>query len=159
MNIDNNKFTNEFMEKYENLVHEVAYRMCKENDDDAIQCGRIGLWEAIKVWDGLRPFEPLARRCIRNNIIDYIRKPVRQEDELTDEIYLEDPEEDESKEELLLRINSIFARRSRERKILTSLINGKSKRSVAQRLGISERTVKRIATKAIERIEKEKQGQ
>ncbi len=61
--------------KYRYLVRSVAYSVSNEaaKDEDALQNGLIGLWEATKKWDGNRPFEPLARRCIRCNIIDYIR--------------------------------------------------------------------------------------
>lgn len=149
---------NEIIEKNERLVREVAYRLGKENDDDAIQQGRIGLWEAAKAWDGDRPFEPLARRCIRNNIIDYSRYKATEEDELTEDVAAEEPADEESKEELLARIKDTFTRRSAEWKVLSSLLSGKTKKCIAQRLGVSERTVDRIARKAVETLERKKQG-
>lgn len=147
------------LEQHERLVFEVAYRLGAEENDDAIQSGRIGLWEAAKAWDGVRPFEPLARCCIRHNIIDYLRKSRRQEDELTDDVPAEEIPDDETKEELVQRVKSLFPRRSRERRVILSIINGKDKRSIAKRMGVSERTVDRIARKAAERMQKEKQGQ
>lgn len=149
---------NEIIEKNEKLVREVAYRLGKESDDDAIQQGRIGLWEAAKVWDGKRPFEPLARRCIRNNIIDYSRYKAPDEDELTEDVAAEEPVDEESKEELLSRIKNTFTRRSAEWKVLSSLLSGKTKKCIAKRLGVSERTVDRIAKKAVETLKRKKQG-
>ena len=147
---------NELLSRYEGLVREAAYRLGRENDDDALQCGRVGLWEAAMVWDGVRPFEPLARRCIRNNIIDYVRRPAPQEDELPDDLPSEPLEEAESREELLARVRAAFPRRSRERKILVALIRGGDKRSIAVKLGVSERTVVRTARKAVERLKRER---
>lgn len=145
------------LESHEGLVREVAFRLGREHDDDALQHGRIGLWEAAKAWDGVRPFEPLARRCIRNNIIDYARRKVPKEDELTDDLAGEQPPDEESTEELLKRICAIFPRRSRERKVLVSMLHGKDKKAIARRLGVSERTVDRAARRAMERLNKEKQ--
>ena len=73
--------------KYRYLVRSVAYSVSNEaaKDEDALQNGLIGLWEATKKWDGNRPFEPLARRCIRCNIIDYIRS-IHPDDSLEEDI-------------------------------------------------------------------------
>lgn len=158
MNLNRDQLS-EVIAKNERLVREVAYRLGFDLDDDAMQAGRIGLWEAARTWDGGRPFEPFARRCIRNNMIDYSRKRSPQEDELKDDVASEEPEEAESREELIARIRSVFPRRSREWKILYSLINGKSKSFIAQKLHVSERTVDRIAKRAAARLEQEKQGQ
>lgn len=63
------------LEKYRHLVRAVAWSVSPEaaRDEDALQSGFIGLWDAARRWDGRRPFEPLARRCIRCNIVDYLR--------------------------------------------------------------------------------------
>ena len=45
------------------LVRACAVRLGAQNDDDALQCGLIGLWEACRAWDGKRSFVPMARRC------------------------------------------------------------------------------------------------
>lgn len=54
------------VERNAHLVKRVAWSVSASaaHDEDALQCGLIGLWEAAKRWDGKRPFEPLARRCI-----------------------------------------------------------------------------------------------
>ena len=59
--------------KYDYLVRACAARLGVHNDDDALQCGLIGLWEACRAWDGKRSFAPMARRCITHNIIDCLR--------------------------------------------------------------------------------------
>ena len=40
--------------KYDYLVRACAARLGVHNDDDALQCGLIGLWEACRAWDGKR---------------------------------------------------------------------------------------------------------
>ena len=142
---------------HEQLVREVAYHLGREDDEDAIQCGRIGLWEAARSWDGVRPFEPLAHRCIRNNIIDYARRKPPQEDELPEDAAMNEPVTEESQEELLGRIRASFPRRSRERKVLTLLLAGRTRAEVAGKLGVSQRTVDRIARRAIAQIQKEQE--
>jgi RNA polymerase sigma factor (sigma-70 family) len=42
-------------------------------DEDMLQCGLIGLWEAARRWNGRGDFLPLARRCGLNNMKDYVR--------------------------------------------------------------------------------------
>jgi DNA-directed RNA polymerase specialized sigma24 family protein len=61
--------------KYDYLVRACAARLGVHNDDDALQCGLIGLWEACRAWDGKRSFAPMARRCITHNIIDMPARP------------------------------------------------------------------------------------
>lgn len=148
------------LDKYAPLVKKTAWSVSSAaaRDEDALQQGLIGLWEAAKLWDGTRPFEPLARRCIRNNIIDYLRRKKEDLEELPED--LSAPEEmvdEETAGELKARICRLFPRRSRERKILLSLLAGKGKSDIAARLGVSRSTVQRTARRAWEVIEKEKQ--
>ena len=42
-------------------------------DDDLMQCGLIGLWEAAQKWSGNDDFTPFARVCIYHNMLDYVR--------------------------------------------------------------------------------------
>lgn len=153
MNIDG------IVERNAHLVKRVAWSVSASaaHDEDALQHGLIGLWEAAKRWDGKRPFEPLARRCIRNNIIDYLRKKRVEEEELPDDLAApEEPWDEESTQELRERICSLFPRRSRERKVLLSLITGKDKSDIALRLGVSRSTVQRTAKAAWEKLEEQK---
>lgn len=147
----------DIIKDHECLVREVAYHLGMETDEDAIQCGRIGLWEAAKIWDRIRPFEPLARRCIRNNMIDHARRKPPQEDELPEDAAANEPVTEESREELLGRIRASFPRRSRERKVLTLLLAGRTRAEIAGKLGTSQRTVDRIARRAIAQMQKKQE--
>lgn len=147
------------LEQHAPLVKKTAWSVSSAaaRDEDALQQGLIGLWEAAKLWDGTRPFEPLARRCIRNNIIDYLRRKKEDLEELPED--LSAPEEmvdEETAGELKARICRLFPRRSRERKILLSLLAGKEKEDIATRLGVSRSTVQRTARRAWERMKEEK---
>lgn len=149
------------VERYRPLVDRVA-RSVSQNcveDDDALQSGLIGLWEAAQRWDGNRPFEPLANTCIRHNIIDYLRRQPKPQEELKEDYAEAETEEADSKEDLEKRIRSAFARRSREYIVLHSLLRGKTKGQIADKLGVSKRTIDRIAKKAWAELQKEKEGQ
>lgn len=65
---------------YKPLVYSTARRLCPEyaRDGDLLQCGMIGLWKAAEVWDEERPFSPLARRCIENEMLRHLRYLSRQ---------------------------------------------------------------------------------
>lgn len=148
------------VERYRPLVDRVARSVspnCAE-DDDALQSGLIGLWEAAQRWDGNRPFEPLANTCIRHNIIDYLRRQPKPQEELKEDYAEAEAEEADSKEDLEKRIRSAFARRSREYIVLHSLLRGKTKEQIADKLGVSKRTIDRIAKKAWAELQKEKEG-
>lgn len=147
------------LEQHAPLVKKTAWSLSSAaaHDEDALQHGLIGLWEAAKRWDGKRPFEPLARRCIRNNIIDYLRRKKEDPEELPDDLAApEEMADDETVQELKARICRLFPRRSRERKILLSLLAGKEKSDIAARLGVSRSTVQRTAKQAFARLEEEK---
>ena len=81
------------LEKYRPLVRTVARSVSREaaRDEDALQCGFIGLWEAAERWDGRRPFAPLARRCIRCNIMDYLRGRPPPSEELPEDLPAPEP--------------------------------------------------------------------
>lgn len=150
------------LERRAHLVKKVAWSVSSAaaRDEDVLQSGMIGLWEAAKRWDGSRPFEPLARRCIRNNIIDHLRRKKEDAEELPDDLAApEEMADDETVQELKARICRLFPRRSRERKILLSLLAGKKKDAIAARLGVSRSTVQRTARRAWERMaEQKRQG-
>lgn len=150
------------LERHAHLVKKVAWSVSSAaaRDEDVLQSGMIGLWEAAKRWDGSRPFEPLARRCIRNNIIDHLRRKKEDAEELPDDLAApEEMADDETVQELKARICRLFPRRSRERKILLSLLAGKAKDDIAARLGVSRSTVQRTARRAWERMaEQKRQG-
>lgn len=77
---------------------------------------------------------------------------------MTEDYAEAETEEADSKEDLEKRIRSAFARRSREYIVLHSLLRGKTKEQIADKLGVSKRTIDRIAKKAWAELQKEKEG-
>lgn len=136
----------ELIEQYKSLVETLATRF--EPDEELIQVGMIALWEAAQKWDRAYPFKPWARTVIYHRMIDHARRKKPVEEELTDNVVAEEVPEDETEEELRQRIGKTFPRRSREYKILCSLMAGKTKESIAHRLGVTRQTVDRIARQA-----------
>ena len=61
--------------QYWGLVADVARRRFSSRlpDDDLMQCGYIGLWEAAKAWDHVCEFAPYAKISIYHNMLDYVR--------------------------------------------------------------------------------------
>lgn len=87
-------------------------------DEDLLQCGLIGLWEASRSWSGRGEFSSYACHCILNNMRDYLRAeskalppPVRQEREQAD-WYVEDKLIDEL--DMISRIHAAWPENSRE---------------------------------------------
>lgn len=141
------------LEKYRPLVRAVARSVspAAARDEDALQCGLIGLWEAARKWDGKRPFAPLARRCIRCNILDYLRSRPPPSDELPEDLPAPDPPISEETAFRLL-IFRIFPRRSLELRVALLLLEGKKKAEIARRLHVSRSTVYRAARRVWRRI-------
>lgn len=137
---------NDLIEENIDIVRAAAKHF--KQDDDLFQIGLIALWEAIQKWDGEHPLRPWAARVVKNRMLDYIRKKRPQEEELTEDVPTEEPEEAETSTELKKRIESTFPKRSRERRVLMLLMSGKTKDQIAERMKISKRTVDRLAKQA-----------
>ena len=147
--------TERMMERYGHLVKAVIRKSAPGSitDDDAVQCARIGLWEACVQWDGKRSFVPFARSCIRHNLIDYLRGRREGGEQLPDDpedcaVWMDEP----SREELAWYIRAALPARSLERRVLLSMLAGKHKDAIAKRLGVTRRTVQRCAVKGWERV-------
>lgn len=141
--------------RYQKLVCITARRYFPglSQDQDLLQCGLIGLWEAIKTWHGEGRFSTYASRSIRNNMKDYLRMEHKAsppagrrggeptggyEDEVIDRL------------DMLARIEEAWPENSRERYVLIALSRGVSWHSLAAALGIQLHTARRIAMKAME---------
>lgn len=131
-------------------------------NEDLLQCGLIGLWEASRSWSGRGEFSSYACHCILNNMRDYLRAeskalppPVRQEREQAD-WYVEDKLIDEL--DMISRIHAAWPENSRERYVLLALSAGVSRQSVAAALGVQLHTVRRIAARAMERLMQDQKG-
>lgn len=146
---------------YRHLVPIVARSISRAaiKDEDALQSGLIGLWEAAQKWDRKRPFAPLARRCIRCNILDYLRG--RQEfDALPENIRSVGGLEERIEEDWVFRalILRSFPRRSLERRAILLFLKGHTKTEVARRMHISRSTVYRLSRRIWKRIQSEKEA-
>lgn len=126
-------------------------------DDDTYQAALIALWEAAEKWDKTHPFRPWARLVIRHRLIDHARRAGdRPSAELTDDIPAPDAERAEDTGELRDRIRRAWSGRTRERRVLLLLVSGRPKEEIARRLGVSKRTVHRIARRGWDRVDEQK---
>jgi len=134
------------------------YHPTRIHDQDLLQSGLIGLWEAATQWQEQGTFQPYARRCILNNMRDYLRTGKRS----IQEVNQRQPEEAEDCEDdtidhidLIRRIEKAWPENSRERLVLIALSNGQSKLQIAVALGVQTQTVQKIAKRAYARIGEE----
>lgn len=133
--------------RYRPMVYAAARRLAPwlKQDEDLLQCGLIGLWKAAERWDGERPFPPLARRCIENEMVSYLRQrgrqlptaPLRREEESL--LY----EEDWSALELQDAVERVTAPHSRERALLLAVADGYSVAEAARRVGLTRQSARR----------------
>lgn len=143
--------TEELIRANLHLVHKVAKSFgTAGRDQDMIQCGRIGLWRAAERWDGERDFKPLAKKCIRNAMLNHLRQ-VRHWEPAVD-IFEDVGAEDER--DLVGAIKHTFGSGSIERDVLISLLKGTPKQDLADKYGVSRKTITRIAADAWEELSK-----
>ena len=147
------------IQSHMDLVKQVA-SLCfssYQEDQDLLQCGLIGLWEAAETWAGKGKFPAYARVCIKHNMLDYVRA-VRHYGPTIDPEEQE-PEPDESAEHVMMerveisqRIKAAWPPNSRERLILTAIHNGATKQAIAACLGMDTYQVTRIAKRAWDKV-------
>ncbi len=147
--------------RYKRLVWATARRFFPRHrlDEDLLQCGLIGLWEATRTWSGEGDFADYAGYSILNNMKDYIRTAYKPpppacrrgregkgswEDKIIDRL------------DMLTLIRESWPANSRERYVLLALLAGVSKHSIAAALGVELHTVRRIAGKAMEGLKKDR---
>lgn len=149
---------NTLVEQNMDLVRQIAYKRfaARLPDDDLIQQGNIGLWEAARKWNGSGNFRAFARVCIYHNMVDYMRKPSRPAGEwpMTDEdgeeyIYYDDL----ATMELCDDIDRAWPKGSPENDILSWLALGLDKRAVAAQMGMDVRQVTRTAKRAVKAVQ------
>ena len=138
------------LQRYQYLVQACAkgFGPAAQRDEDALQCGMIGLWEACRNWDGKRPFPPFARRCIKCNMIDYFRRKKDLQYPMMEDLPVWDKDIGDDRAYLLSVARAVLRRGSRELAVLRGLLSGKSKAQLARKLGVSKRTVQRLAVRA-----------
>lgn len=148
--LDRGDMVEELIRRYRPMVYAAARRLAPwlRQDEDLLQCGLIGLWKAAEGWDEKRPFPPLARRCIENEMTSYLRQlrrqtgqlptvPLRREEEGL--LYQEDWSEVETRD----AVERATEPRSRERALLLAVADGYSVSEAARRLGMSRQTAQR----------------
>lgn len=145
--LDRGDMVEELIRRYRPMVYAAARRLAPwlRQDEDLLQCGLIGLWKAAERWDETRPFPPLARRCVENEMVSYLRQQRRQtpavplDREVREAAY----DEDWSAVEIRDAIERSTAPGSRERALLLAAAEGCPVAQVAQALGISRQTARR----------------
>ena len=167
----------ELFAEYQRLVRPCvrAVRRGAEHDPEVMQHALIGLWEACRAWDGKRSFSAFARVCIRHNVLDCLRAQSRRASRTgAGQLTVQERREFQERQEFQERrefqerqgrcalrelIRRATPARSRERRVLFSLLAGKSKDSIARRLGVSRRTVQRLAVRGWALVEAAKEEQ
>ena len=146
----------EIIAGHKKLVHAVAARKFYrwQFDEDLLQCGLIGLWEAAQSWNGNGNFAAFAWPCIHHNMLDYIRSKAAQPsgEELPETLSYEQEYFDLDSLELMEKINSAFPPGTREHIVLLELALGASKKDLAQSMKMDTYQVTRIAKRAVKRV-------
>lgn len=122
-------------------------------DDDLLQCGLIGLWEAAQKWGGVDPFPAFARICIYHNMLDYVRGLSAMKRAPCEELKAADAaEEDQYTDletaELLDEIGRVFPVGSEEHLLLSELALNGDIRAVARCSGLNVSKVRKAAKRA-----------
>ncbi len=137
------------------LVRKVANKhfAARLPDDDLVQCGLIGLWEAATKWTGKGDFKTFARTCIYHNMLDYARglnaKKRAPCEELTgNEEAAEDDYSQMEYEDLCSEFSRVLLDNTLEYIILTQLALKGEIQPVADFLGIDGSEVRKVAKRA-----------
>lgn len=144
---------NTLLSRYAPLAKSIArsFYVIGQDGDDLIQTGMIGLMRAVRSFkpDGEATFKTYATHCIRNNIVDAVRKqnsrPAADVDfyELMLTTEEHEPErlfiEDETSRLLLEAISSVL--NEREMSVLKLFLDAMSYAEISQKLGIEKKQV------------------
>lgn len=152
---ENVDLVEELIRRYRPLVASTARRVCPRlsRDEDLLQCGMIGLWRAAEVWDGVRPFSPLAKRCIQNEMLRHLRYLSRQA--RTVPLLPDEPrcyEEDFTRVELESDLARKFTPSSAEETTIALVLAGYPMKDAAQAAGASPRPMRRRLKRKMGRL-------
>lgn len=155
------------VEKYMYLVQQIARNRFSSRlpDDDLLQTGLIGLWEAAQKWNGNGSFKSYARVCIYHNMLDHVRglnakKRSDGEDLEEWDDYTLDRFDDLDVMELMDDIDKAWPRESMENKVLRGLAVERDKRVLAAQMELTTYQLTRIAKRAwraVQRAREEKE--
>lgn len=142
--------------RYRPLVYATARRLCPSlaKDEDLLQCGMIGLWRAAERWDEQRPFSPLAKQCIRGEMVNHLRYLSRQipARSLPDDRLCPAVEQDFSRVELEADVARKFPSGGPDRQILTLILAGADLPQAALRAGQTPRAARRRLKRKLPRL-------
>lgn len=133
--------------RYRPLVYAAARRLCPalKRDEDLLQCGMIGLWRAAEIWDGQRPFSPLAMRYVETEMLRHLRYLSRQPKTvpLAPEHLRATRETDFTRCELESDLDRKFPPESQEHRVLAAVLRGETLSDAATAAGTSRRAIRR----------------
>lgn len=146
--LDRGDLVEELIRRYRPMVYAAARRVAPwlRQDEDLLQCGLIGLWQAAEKWDETRPFPPLARRCIENEMTTYLRQLKRQVRTVPLPQAPQDSlcrEEDWAGVEIRAAVEQVTRPHSRERALALAVADGYGVSDAARRLGLSRQSARR----------------
>lgn len=143
---------NDVLKAYAPLAKSIArsFYVIGEDGDDLIQTGMIGLMRAVRSYssDGAATFKTYASRCIRNTIVDAVRKRGATPDsDSIDDVFLpsdeQEPErmfiESETSRLLFDAISSVL--NEREMSVLKLFLDAMSYAEISEKLGIEKKQV------------------
>lgn len=144
---------NDVLHEYAPLVKSIArsFYVIGIDGDDLIQTGMIGLMRAVRTFnaDSTASFKTYASHCIRNSILDTIRKQKKAPEPSVDldEVFIpsneQEPErlyiEDEASRLLAEAISAVL--NEREMSVLTLYLDAISYAEISERLGIEKKQV------------------
>lgn len=128
-------------------------------DDDLIQCGLIGLWEAAQKWSGNDDFPPFARVCIYHNMLDYVRGLSAKKRTPCEELEeADEPTEDDysglDAADLCRELARVLLEDTREYIVLSQLALNGDIRAVADILDMDVSEVRKVAKRAYKAVKK-----
>lgn len=112
------------------LVHRIACRRFPDRlpNDDLLQVGLIGLWEAAANWNGRGNFKAYASTCIYHNMVDYIRESTGRHETINSAAMIRDEEarpiDEEIDEGISRELAAVLGEQSEEYKILVTIASG-----------------------------------
>jgi RNA polymerase sigma factor (sigma-70 family) len=140
------------VQENQGLVYHVAHKSfgSRLGDEDMIQCGFIGLWNAARVWDEERPFSSFACICIKNAMLDYLRGESNRVFTIDIEEQNDIPDEKQEPKDGMV---NLFPYGTIEREVAELLSKGYTKKETADILKKSAKTVYRACARIKEEIE------
>ncbi len=135
--------------RFEAYMKHVArtYYLMGEERDDVLQYAEIGFFYAVMNYDGDEPFEPYAKACIKNRVLDEIKKKNadKRKPVVFDAIYATfvDPQQNVVDKDMAERVMKFIDEKcsEAEREAIKMFVDGKSYKEIATETGKEEKAV------------------